>query len=105
MAAPGDDPSTPAFYLRVQQLCGKSENAFFALDPCKADAQGCDHGIECCSKSCIADPTSGEPVCQQLGSDACIPTGSGICQDDEDCCGFDLGVSCKVGFCEAEPPQ
>jgi hypothetical protein len=104
-AAPGTDPSSPPFYLRGQRLCGKSENAFYALDPCKADGESCDHGMECCSKGCIADAQDGGPRCQPLDPDACIATGSGPCSDDEDCCGFTDGATCQAGFCEGEPAK
>ena len=102
------DPSHPPFYLRGQQMCGKSENAYYALDPCKADGESCEHGIECCNKSCIYDDQAGTHICKEPEPGECIPTGSGVCTADDDCCDYtgpSGNVTCVNGFCELKPPQ
>ncbi|MSP26472.1 MAG: hypothetical protein EXR75_15250, partial [Myxococcales bacterium] len=102
---PGADPSSPPFFVRGQALCGKSENAYYALDPCKKDGEECEHGIECCNKSCIWDDGQMTYICKPPDGGDCIPTGSGVCDDDFDCCDFSSGVVCINGFCEIKPPM
>jgi hypothetical protein len=102
---PGQDPSSPPFYLRGQDNCELSENAYYALDPCKKDGEDCEHGIECCNKSCIYDEKLMKHVCKPPEGGACIPTGSGTCDEDTDCCDFADGIVCINGFCEAKPPK
>lgn len=99
------DPSHPPFYLRGQNMNCKSENAYYALDPCKEDGEGCDHGVECCNKSCVYDANLGMNVCGTLDPGECIPTGSGVCTADVDCCDVTTGVTCKNGFCEPPAPK
>ncbi len=98
------DPSNPPFYMRGQEMCGKSENAYYALDPCKEVGEECEHGIECCNKSCIYDDATMKYICKDPDPNECIPTGSGTCVDDIDCCDFTDDVKCLNGFCEKEPP-
>ncbi|MBI4914565.1 MAG: hypothetical protein HY825_01845, partial [Acidobacteria bacterium] len=79
-----------------------NENAYYALEPCKADGEDCTHGVECCSKSCV-NGVCGEPIVGQ-----CIPTNSGVCTADTDCCDYTgpgSNVTCIAGFCEMKPPQ
>jgi hypothetical protein len=102
---PGMDPSNPPFYLRGQQACGKSENAYYALDPCKADGETCEFGIECCNLSCLYDDVAGETVCKDPDPNECIATGNGVCTTDADCCDVANGVICNAGICELAPPQ
>ncbi len=100
------DPSNPPFYIRGQQNCDKSENAYYALDPCKKDGEDCEHGIECCNKSCIYDQKVMKHVCKPPEGGMCIPTGSGTCTKDTDCCDFGVSdVKCLNGFCELIPPK
>ncbi len=47
------DPSHPPFYMRGQEMCGRSENAYYALDPCKASGGSCTSGVDCCGGQCI----------------------------------------------------
>ncbi len=99
------DPSNPPFYIRGQFNCDKSENAYYALDPCKKDGSDCEHGIECCNKSCIYDEKLMKHVCKPPDGSGCIPTGSGTCKLDSDCCDFGNDVFCLNGFCELKPPK
>ena len=41
------DPSHPPFYVRGQEDCAKSENAYFALPPCKDKGAACTEGSDC----------------------------------------------------------
>ena len=96
------DPSHPPFYLRGQEACDLSENAYYALEPCKDDGADCTHGVECCNKSCI------NGKCEQIVGGQCIPTNSGLCDEDADCCDYTgpgSSVICVQGFCEPKPPQ
>jgi hypothetical protein len=101
----GQDPSNPPFYVRGQLSCDKSENAYYALDPCKKDGDPCEHGIECCNKTCIYDEKLMKHVCKKPEGGSCIPTGSGTCTKDSDCCDFGNNVICLNGFCELKPPK
>ncbi|MEY4514416.1 MAG: hypothetical protein RLZZ450_6538 [Pseudomonadota bacterium] len=84
----GVDHSSPAFYVPGQELDGANHRAFTALDPCKADGQGCESGIDCCSGFCT-DGTCGPPKgCSELNE---------ACKTDEDCC--DKSNFCIGGYC------
>src|SRR5205814_613787 len=49
------DPSHPAWYIRGQEDCAFSENAYYALDPCKMDGEDCTSGVDCCGGQCVKD--------------------------------------------------
>jgi len=95
------DPSQRAFYLRGQEDCGKSENAYFALEPCKQIGEPCTSGVDCCEGTCIKDPTTMEYVCG--APEECAQDGN-ACVTTADCC--DAPVStCVDGFCQKPPPE
>ncbi|MBI4705001.1 MAG: hypothetical protein HY744_28170 [Deltaproteobacteria bacterium] len=98
------DPSHPSFYLRGQQNCGKSENAYYALDPCKDYGAECTTGIECCDGQCLHDPVSGKYICGKAPDPGeCVLTGNG-CDHNEDCCDKPE-VLCIQGFCQKPAPK
>ena len=98
------DPSHPPFYMRGQQACGKSESAYYALDPCKDIGQDCTTGIECCNGQCIYDAQLQKTVCGTPPDPGdCVQDGN-ACQQNEDCCNFPQ-VTCYQGFCQPKPPQ
>jgi hypothetical protein len=88
------DPSNPPFYVRGQEDCAKSENAYFAADPCIEDEnKTCESGIDCCSGHCIQQ---GEiKLCGEKG--ACAEEGN-ACESDADCCN-DINP-CVDGYCQ-----
>lgn len=94
------DPSHPAFYLRGQDLCQKSENAYFALDPCKSQGDACASGVDCCGGHCVKDANDDayhcgeEPGCSGLGN---------ACKTASDCC--DASAQCTDGYCGVAPPK
>jgi hypothetical protein len=84
----GADHSSPAFYVPGQELDGANHRAFTALDPCKADGQSCESGIDCCSGFCT-DGVCGPPKsCSELNE---------ACKTDDDCC--DKTNFCIGGYC------
>ncbi|MEZ4380764.1 MAG: hypothetical protein R3A79_05425 [Nannocystaceae bacterium] len=88
------DPSNPPFYVRGQEDCAKSENAYFAADPCIEDEnKSCESGIDCCSGHCIQQ---GElKLCGEKGE--CAQEGN-ACESDADCCNeFN---PCVDGYCQ-----
>ncbi|MBL9022636.1 MAG: hypothetical protein JNL21_10580 [Myxococcales bacterium] len=95
------DPSQKAFYLRGQEDCGKSENAYFALEPCKQIGDSCTSGVDCCEGTCVKDPNTMEYVCGVPGD--CAADGN-ACTTDGDCCDAPLST-CVDGFCQKPPPQ
>jgi hypothetical protein len=97
----GGDPSHPPFYLRGQQMCDRSENAFFALNPCKDLGASCLSGIECCDGHCLFDPQVDDFVCGEPGE--CVQSGN-ACTVAQDCCGYPT-ESCLQGFCQVPPPR
>jgi hypothetical protein len=94
------DPSQPPFYLRGQEDCGLSENAYFALEPCKELGQGCQSGVDCCSGTCIKDPETNTYVCGIPGE--CAEDGN-ACATAADCC--DAEAICLDNFCQLPPPR
>ena len=98
------DPSNPPFYLRGQELCGKSENAYMALDPCKPLGEGCTSGVDCCNGQCVKDPNTNEYVCGEPPPPGeCVETGN-ACEVSADCCDAPA-VECIDGFCQVKPPR
>jgi hypothetical protein len=104
------DPSNPPFYVRGQEDCAKSENAYIALPPCKKEGESCESGSDCCDKQCIKDANTGEYVCGVPPPPGeCVQDGNG-CETNADCCNFDAnnptsGTQCVDGLCEPPVPQ
>jgi hypothetical protein len=89
------DPSHPPFYMRGQLSSAKSENAYYALDPCKKDGNDCHSGPDCCSGGCIKNST-GKYVCG-APPPGCALNGN-ACKATSDCC--DSGATCLDGYCQ-----
>lgn len=83
------DLSSPAFYLPGQELEAGNHRAFTALDPCRADGQSCEDGVDCCSGFC-SDGVCGPPEKECSDTDE-------SCKQDADCCVE--GDRCIGGFC------
>jgi hypothetical protein len=94
------DPSHPPFYIRGQETCGKSENAYYALDPCKQTGQSCMSGVDCCTGQCIKN-MNGQYTC---GNPMGCSADGNSCKVDTDCCNAPR-VHCTDGFCQNPPPQ
>ena len=54
-AAPGSDPSHPAFYLPGQELYAGNSRGFWSVEPCRGDGAACETSDECCGGSCGSD--------------------------------------------------
>ncbi len=98
--ADAEDPSNPPFYMRGQQDCGKSENAYFALEPCKELGAKCESGADCCNGTCLTDPDTGEYACGE--PQECALEGN-ACKTADDCC--NPAAQCVDGFCETDVPE
>lgn len=94
------DPSHPPFYVRGQESCGKSESAYYALDPCKQQGQACSSGVDCCSGQCVKNPDGNGYVC---GTPQGCSANGNACKVNGDCC--DPKVHCIDGFCQTTPPK
>jgi hypothetical protein len=101
-AAPGTDPSHPAFYLPAQELLAGNARGFWVVDPCQADGTTCITGDECCGGYCRpADDggltcTATQPSCSQEYEK---------CTTSADCCGASVGIQCIDGFCSQGAPK
>jgi hypothetical protein len=94
-AAPGTDPSHPAFYLPAQEILAGNSRGFWVLDPCKPDGQTCSSGDQCCNGYCEPSPDGGGLVCGNV-----TPGCSGVsdkCATPTDCC--DSTNLCVNGYC------
>jgi len=102
-AAPGTDPSHPAFYLPGQELYAGNSRGYWVVDPCKGDGDGCQSGDQCCNGYCQQSGDGGGFVCgsQQPG---CSMLGN-RCMTASDCCGAAQGIACIDGFCAQPAPQ
>ena len=93
-AAPGTDPSHPAFYMPGQEILAGNSRARWALDACRPDGTACDSGDQCCNGYC--ENGGAGPVCASSS-----PRGCGAvqehCASASDCC--DPTNSCVDGFC------
>jgi hypothetical protein len=100
-AAPGTDPSHPAFYLPAQELLAGNSRGYWVVDPCKANASSCETGDECCGGYCRPDSTGAlvcsdkVPVCAQEFEN---------CTKDSDCCSSP-SVLCINGRCAVPAPK
>lgn len=99
----GADPSHPPFYMRGQEDCGKSENAYYALDPCKDIGEDCTSGIDCCNGQCIKDAGTGKYVCGDPPPPGTCSAEGNSCKTKADCC--DAIDDCLDGFCQKVPPK
>jgi hypothetical protein len=89
-AAPGSDPSHPAFLLPGQELESGNVRAFASLDACRPEGDACASGIDCCCGFCTNDK------CQCSQTVACAKLDE-RCSTAADCC--DKTLSCIGGFC------
>lgn len=64
-AAPGSDPSHPAFYLPAQELLAGNSRGYWSADPCLGDGDTCASGDQCCGGYCVQEGTDG-PKCSNL---------------------------------------
>jgi len=101
-AAPGTDPSHPAFYLPAQELLAGNSRGFWVVDPCKADGSTCSSGDQCCGGYCQADPNTGALTCGSK-TNKCANLYD-KCSTAADCC--DQTNRCINGKCsQPSPPQ
>jgi hypothetical protein len=94
-AAPGTDPSHPAFYLPAQEILAGNSRGFWVLDPCKPDGQACQSGDQCCDGYCEPNGDAGALICSNTP-----PTCAAVsdkCTTAADCC--DKTNTCVNGFC------
>ena len=99
-----NDPSHPPFYLRGQETCGKSESAYFALDPCKKQGDSCTSGVDCCEGTCIQDPNGDDFICGEPPDPGeCVQDGN-KCATTADCCNAPSS-QCIDGFCQPSVPR
>src|SRR5262249_42710846 len=100
---PGKDPSHPPFRLPGQDPTSVNMRGFWALDPCKADGQGCMSGTECCGGYCDASGDGGAPVCKSQ-QNQCSQNGD-KCGTATDCCNVAIGVTCINHVCSEPTPK
>lgn len=96
------DPSHPPFYMRGQEGCGLSENAYYAREACKNQGEGCLSGADCCEGNCIKDG-SGNYVCAVPPPPGTCSEIGNSCMSAANCC--DATALCIDGFCELPIPK
>jgi hypothetical protein len=99
-AAPGADPSHPAFYLPAQEIAAGNSRGYWSVDPCHGDGLTCQTGDECCGGYCAPSAdglacTSTAPACS-AEFDKCNTTA--------DCCGASIGMVCLNHLCTQGQP-
>jgi hypothetical protein len=101
-AAPGSDPSHPAFYLPGQELLAGNSRGYWVFDACQADGTSCTSGDECCGGYCTAGADGGGACSTQAP-----PCSSELdkCTQTSDCCGASQGIVCIGGLCSQPTPQ
>ncbi len=95
-AAPGTDPSHPAFYLPAQELLAGNSRGFWVLEPCRPDGQSCMTGDQCCNGYCEPSADGGLVCTNAPPTTNCSQPGE-KCTTGADCC--DKGNACINGFC------
>ncbi len=101
-AAPGTDPSHPAFYLPAQELLAGNSRGFWVVDPCHMDGATCDTGEECCGGFCRASEDGGPLTCKAQAPGCAQEFEK--CATTADCCGQTQGIQCINGRCATEAP-
>ncbi len=99
-AAPGTDPSHPAFYLPGQELLAGNSRGYWVVDPCEPNGSSCLTGEQCCGGYCTE--VDGGLMC----SDRPPPcsTQFDVCTQTSDCCGPAQGMQCIAGRCATSTP-
>jgi hypothetical protein len=103
-AAPGTDPSHPAFYLPAQELHAGNARGYWSVEACRSNGQTCMTGTQCCGGYC--QPGDGGLVCSSQ-----MPTCAGQyekCAQTSDCCGAGQGIACINDVCtqaQVPPPR
>jgi hypothetical protein len=98
-AAPGEDPSHPAFWLPGQGLDNQNMRGEWVLSPCKQLGDACSAGFECCEGYCTQQ-ADGTKVCSE-GGGGCAQVGE-ACETAADCC--DETLDCIGGYCAEDVP-
>jgi hypothetical protein len=101
-AAPGTDPSHPAFYLPAQEILAGNSRGFWVLDPCKADGSSCESGDQCCNGYCEPNGPMQSLICSNSTPNTCSGPQE-KCTTSADCC--DPTNKCINGFCAQTTPQ
>jgi hypothetical protein len=104
-AAPGTDPSHPAFYLPAQELHAGNARGYWSVEACMASGQSCITGTQCCGGYCQPGGDAGGLICTSQ-----MPTCAGMyerCTMTSDCCGAAQGITCIDNVCSVSspPPQ
>ncbi len=99
-AAPGTDPSHPAFYLPAQELLAGNSRGYWVVDPCAADGASCVTGDQWCGGYCSSG--DGGLVCSDQPP-ACS-TEFDKCTQTSDCCDAAQGMQCIAGRCATYSP-
>jgi hypothetical protein len=100
-AAPGVDPSHPAFYLPAQELHAANARGSWAAEPCRASGQGCSAGDQCCGGFCRPGGDGGALACTATAPSCANEFEK--CTTASDCCG--TGIECIAGLCTQPTPQ
>jgi hypothetical protein len=101
-AAPGTDPSHPAFYLPAQELVAGNARGFWTVDPCHGDGTSCETGDECCGGYCRPGGDMGALICTNV-QPMCSQEFE-KCNVAADCCGVAQGFECINGKCSKSTP-
>lgn len=96
-AAPGTDPSHPAFYLPAQEILAGNSRGYWSLDPCRADNEGCGSGDQCCGGYCRG-PNETDKACSSNNGGSCSREFE-RCSVHADCCDAAAGAVCVNNLC------
>lgn len=99
-----EDPSNPPFYLPGQEDGSGNIRAFAALEPCHAEGDSCESGVDCCMGHCYMGKC-GEPPPPPPGQPPPPPRCLNIdeaCTSASQCC--DANAVCVRSFCEVPAP-
>jgi hypothetical protein len=103
-AAPGTDPSHPAFYLPGQELYAGNSRGYWTVPPCRPDGSACDVGDQCCGGFCEAPGDGGAGLVCTAQQPTCSAQYD-KCTQTSDCCGAATGtVQCINHICSVLPP-
>lgn len=93
-AAPGEDASSPPYWVSGQNTASQNISAYWAPRPCRPDGESCTVGSECCGGDCRPDD-EGMLVCSPPPPERCRLEGE-TCGSTDDCC---EGLECFGNVC------
>jgi hypothetical protein len=95
-AAPGQDPSHPAFYIPAQELLAGNSRGYWVNEVCRENGASCESGDQCCTGYCRPPSEGAAAICVEKPQGCAREFES--CEVTADCC-QDVSMTCYGQRC------